>query len=205
MVPEGAEDNVDALQRAAERLEADAARTRRDLLVAASRVLGDPAGPHYVSVADSDARDARVVAALMDIVPRGTEEPTKRPSFVADARENGTSRSGATSGSGAGAAAQPAWAAMSDSATREEDTALSDAAAALCEARSRRDVAPALAARENRRASRRPCGARRRLRRGDFAGKRRRRRGGGGGGGPAAHARGTPRRDWDPRGTSSGA
>ena len=93
MVPEGAEDNVDALQRAAERLEADASRTRRDLLVAASRVLGDPAGPHYLSVADSDARDARVVAALVDIVPRGAEEPTKRPSFVADARENGTSGS----------------------------------------------------------------------------------------------------------------
>ena len=106
----------------------------------------------HVSVADSDARDARVVAALMDIVPRGTEEPTKRPSFVADARENGTSRSGATSGSGAGAA-QPAWAAMSDSATREEDTALSDAAAALCEARSRRDVATALAARRKQAAS----------------------------------------------------
>ena len=148
MVPEGAEDNVDALQRAVERLEADAARTRRDLLVAASRVLGDPEGSHRVSVADSDARDARVVAALADIVPRGGE--TSRASLatpgdgVADARANGTA-DGAASGSGA--VARPAWEATSDAATREEDTALSDAAAALREARSRRDVHAARAAR----------------------------------------------------------
>jgi hypothetical protein len=94
MVPEGAEDNVDALQRAAERLEADAARTRRDLLVAASRVLGDPEGSHYVSVADSDARDARVVAALVDIVPRGGAPPRATPGDagggVDDAREEST-------------------------------------------------------------------------------------------------------------------
>ena len=148
MVPEGAEDNVDALQRAAERLEADAARTRRDLLVAASRVLGDPEGSHYVSVADSDARDARVVAALVDIVPRGGAPPRATPGDagggVDDAREKGTAGKTETrSRSGA----PPAWAATSDAATREEDTALSDAAAALKEARGRRDVHTALAAR----------------------------------------------------------
>ena len=148
MVPEGAEDNVDALQRAAERLEADAARTRRDLLVAASRVLGDPEGSHYVSVADSDARDARVVAALVDIVPRGgaTERATPGDAGggVDDAREESTAGKTETrSRSGA----PPAWAATSDAATREEDTALSDAAAALREARGRRDVHTALAAR----------------------------------------------------------
>ena len=176
MVPEGAEDNVDALQRAAERLEADAARTRRDLLVAASRVLGDPEGSHYVSVADSDARDARVVAALVDIVPRGgaTERATPGDAGgdagggLADAREKGTAGGTETSRSGA----PPAWAATSDAATREEDTALADAAAALREARSRRDVATALAARRKQAGLSASAAedADARLRRGDLAG-----------------------------------
>jgi hypothetical protein len=173
MVPEGAEDNVDALQRAAERLEADAARTRRDLLVAASRVLGDPEGSHYVSVADSDARDARVVAALVDIVPRGgaTERATPGDAGggVDDPREEGTAGKTETrSRSGA----PPAWAATSDAATREEDTALSDAAAALREARGRRDVHTALAARRKQAGLSAAAAedADKMLRRGDLAG-----------------------------------
>jgi hypothetical protein len=173
MVPEGAEDNVDALQRAAERLEADAARTRRDLLVAASRVLGDPEGSHYVSVADSDARDARVVAALVDIVPRGGAPPRATPGDagggVDDAREESTAGKTETrSRSGA----PPAWAATSDAATREEDTALSDAAAALREARGRRDVHTALAARRKQAGLSAAAAedADKMLRRGDLAG-----------------------------------
>ena len=173
MVPEGAEDNVDALQRAAERLEADAARTRRDLLVAASRVLGDPEGSHYVSVADSDARDARVVAALVDIVPRGgaTERATPGDAGggVDDAREESTAGKTETrSRSGA----PPAWAATSDAATREEDTALSDAAAALREARGRRDVHTALATRRKQAGLSAAAAedADKMLRRGDLAG-----------------------------------
>ena len=173
MVPEGAEDNVDALQRAAERLEADAARTRRDLLVAASRVLGDPEGSHYVSVADSDARDARVVAALVDIVPRGgaTERATPGDAGggVDDPREKGTA-GGTETRSRSGA--PPAWAATSDAATREEDTALSDAAAALREARGRRDVHTALAARRKQAGLSAAAAedADKMLRRGDLAG-----------------------------------
>jgi len=173
MVPEGAEDNVDALQRAAERLEADAARTRRDLLVAASRVLGDPEGSHYVSVADSDARDARVVAALVDIVPRGGAPPRATPGDagggVDDPREEGTA-GGTETRSRSGA--PPAWAATSDAATREEDTALSDAAAALREARGRRDVHTALAARRKQAGLSAAAAedADKMLRRGDLAG-----------------------------------
>ena len=52
-VPEGAEDSIDALQHAVDRLESDAVRVRRDLLVASARIMRRVlyTGPHTTAFA----------------------------------------------------------------------------------------------------------------------------------------------------------
>ena len=68
-VPDGAEDSLDALQHAGERLEADAAALRRGILLAAQRALASNTEHHRDS---SDAEEAKTVAALADLAPPST-------------------------------------------------------------------------------------------------------------------------------------
>ena len=68
-VPDGAEDSLDTLQHAGERLEADAAALRRGILLAAQRALASNTEHHRDS---SDAEEAKTVAALADLAPPST-------------------------------------------------------------------------------------------------------------------------------------
>ena len=76
-VPEGAEDSLDALQHASERLEADATALRREILHGALRVLAS--NDEADDAADREKRDAAevaTVAALADLAPpRSPEDP----------------------------------------------------------------------------------------------------------------------------------
>jgi hypothetical protein len=69
-VPDGAEDSLDALQHAGERLEADAAALRRGILLAAQRALASNTEHHSDP---SHAEEAKTVAALADLAPPSTE------------------------------------------------------------------------------------------------------------------------------------
>ena len=69
-VPDGAEDSLDALQHAGERLEADAAALRRGILLAAQRAL---ASNREHRRDPSHAEEAKTVAALADLAPPSTE------------------------------------------------------------------------------------------------------------------------------------
>lgn len=129
LVPEGAEDNLDALQHAMDRLEGDAARSRRDVLVAAAKALGEPVSP-VAALSSADATSSRhlaVATALAD---------------VTDAPPSATSPSNPPTSDDPLVAAPPGgWCAASDAATRDEDVALASAAArfraALLDARLR--------------------------------------------------------------------
>mmetsp|Transcript_647 Transcript_647/g.3019 ORF Transcript_647/g.3019 Transcript_647/m.3019 type:complete len:782 (+) Transcript_647:98-2443(+) len=70
VVPDGAEDSLDALQHAGERLEADAAALRRGILLAAQRAL---ASNREHRRDPSHAEEAKTVAALADLAPPSTE------------------------------------------------------------------------------------------------------------------------------------
>ena len=75
-VPEGAEDSLDALQHASERLEADATALRREILHGALRVL--ESNDEADDAADREKHERRVatVAALADLAPpRSPEDP----------------------------------------------------------------------------------------------------------------------------------
>ena len=126
LVPEGAEDNLDALQHAMDRLEGDAARSRRDVLVAAAKALGEPVSPVAAASATS-SRHLAVATALAD---------------VTDAPPSATSPSNPPTSDDPLVAPPPGgWCAASDAATRDEDVALASAAAhfraALLDARLR--------------------------------------------------------------------
>ena len=69
-VPDGAEDSLDALQHAGERLEADAAALRRGILLAAQRALASNTEHRRDP---SHAEEAKTVAALADLAPPSTE------------------------------------------------------------------------------------------------------------------------------------
>ena len=129
LVPEGAEDNLDALQHAMDRLEGDAARSRRDVLVAAAKALGEPVSPVAAlsSASATSSRHLAVATALADVTdaPPSATSPSNPP----------------TSDDPLVAAAPGGWCAASDAATRDEDVALASAArvfrAALLDARLR--------------------------------------------------------------------
>ena len=147
MVPEGAEDNVDALQRATERLETDAARTRRDLLIAASRVLGDGA----VAVGDDpelESRDARVIAALVELVPN-TAKVLRQNCDSVDGKGNMNGGIGDDEKISSSSAQLPSWASSSNASTKLEDSAIAQAAFRLQEARTLEETATATAARQS--------------------------------------------------------
>ena len=76
-VPEGAEDSLDALQHASERLEADATALRREILHGALRVLAS--NDEACDAADREKHEAAevaTVAALADLAPpRSPEDP----------------------------------------------------------------------------------------------------------------------------------
>jgi len=126
LVPEGAEDNLDALQHAMDRLEGDAARSRRDVLVAAAKALGEPVSPVAAASATS-SRHLAVATALADVTdaPPSATSPSNPP----------------TSDDPLVAPTPGGWCAASDAATRDEDVALASAAArfraALLDARLR--------------------------------------------------------------------
>ena len=129
LVPEGAEDNLDALQHAMDRLEGDAARSRRDVLVAAAKALGEPVSPVAAlsSASATSSRHLAVATALAD---------------VTDAPPSATSPSNPPTSDDPLVAPPPGgWCAASDAATRDEDVALASAAArfraALLDARLR--------------------------------------------------------------------
>jgi len=150
MVPEGAEDNVDALQRATERLETDALRTRRDLLVFASRVLRD--GCARADGGEADTADARVIAALVELVPTlctGTRETNDanepRLGFRGDERDGdrGDENRGDANEDERGENTQrsriPRWASSSNCGTKKQDSEIARAAFRVKQARARRD------------------------------------------------------------------
>jgi hypothetical protein len=124
-LPEGAEDSLEALQHAVERLEGDAVRARRDILAAAQHALAkntstNAGGANRTAPTDGtatstgagtgglvDPHEAAVVAALADLAPGSAS--------------GGSNPGGGNGGSGGD------WSA----ATAEEDSLLATAAAEL--------------------------------------------------------------------------